>query len=136
MAYSTPSVTRFSGHSPNPDLYEVTISGTSIGPSTEVEISGIPKTGKVLSIKTFTSTAGGGAATTQPIIGTLTNPAGGTQAVFRAASTGAIGTVIQAIPTNGYMPYYSSTGSLFYRGATDAGTCSENVVIYISAGWE
>lgn len=136
MAYSTATITRTAGTPPNADMYEISISGTSIGPADELEISNLPKVGRIMMVKSFTSAAGGGAATTRPLIGTAANPLGGTQAVFQASAATSIGTPIIGTPDNGATPYYSSTGKLFYRTQTDAGTCTESAVIYVLAGWE
>jgi hypothetical protein len=135
MAYTTPSVTRVPGDTRSRDMYVITFSGTSLAPATEVEITGLPLAGRVLFMKAFGSAAGGGAATSQPVLGTLTNPLGGTQAVLRAGSATAIGTPVIQAGDNGATPYYSSTGSLFYRSSVDTGTFSDDVVIYVMDGW-
>ncbi len=136
MAYSPATTTRVSGVAPNADMYEISISGTSIGPADELEISNLPNVGRIVMVKSLTSTAGGGAATSRPAIGTATNPLGGTQGVFQASAATAIGTLIMGTPDNGAVPYYSSTGKLFYRTQTNTGTCTESAVIYVLAGWE
>lgn len=136
MAYTTPTVTHLPGDTRSRDMYVVTFSGTSLAPATEVEITGLPKAGRVMTLKAIASAAGGGASTTQPLLGTLTNPGGGTQITLRVASATAIGQPINTAADNGALPYYSAGGSLFYRSAVDSGTCSDSVVIYIMDGWE
>ena len=134
MAYTTPSVTRIAGNTRSRDMYVVTFTGTSIAPATEVEIEGVPLTGRVLFLKAVGSAAGGGAATSQPVLGTLTNPIAGTQAVLRASAATTIGQPVLVEGNNGATPYYSSTGSLFYRSVVDTGTFSDSVVLYIMDG--
>jgi hypothetical protein len=90
----------------------------------------------VMTLKAFASTAAGGAATTQPLLGTLTNPGAGNQAIMRVTSAVAIGQIVNQAADNGALPYYSVGGSLFYRTSPDTGTCSDDVVIYVMDGWE
>ncbi len=134
MAYSAPVVTRIPGAGLSRDMYVVTISGTSLAPADEIAIEGLPKTGRLLGIKSLGSAAGGGAANASATLGTSTNPAAGVDLIFKASAT-SIGTLLNSYPAGGSIPYYSSGGYLFYRGTVDTGTFSESVVIYFMEGW-
>jgi hypothetical protein len=130
MAYGTVTVTRDTLRGRT--CYVVTFSGTALAAATEATISGLPTRGRIYRVLSDL-TPGAASTTVDPIIGNATAPANNS-IMWEATTAADPFSEFPAVP----VPYYSSTGILYYRdrpngGGTDSATL---VVIYILPDWE
>lgn len=107
--------------------YEVSFSETNISVSTEVQIVGLPKMGRIMRAK-FEKT-GGSATQLNPIVGTATDP-GGVTRVYEYDVDEDVSTDIDVQPgVNGAL--FNCTGVLYHRTVPDTGSDTDTNVYYL-----
>lgn len=128
MAYAQSAVTI---DRPSDGLdYAVTYTETETAAASEATIAGVPKFGRIMSVKA-TLTAGSG-ATIAPEIGSAASWTDSTQGEVLSGPTAAA-----HIHETQVVPYYSSTGALYVRSTPDSATDNAvSVEILIREGWE
>ena len=110
--------------------YAVTYTETGVAAASEATIAGVPKFGRIMSVKA-TLTSGTG-TTIAPEIGDTASWTDSTQAEILSGPTAAA-----HIHETQVVRYYSSTGTLYVRSTPDSATDNAvSVEILIREGWE
>ncbi len=129
MAYSGSFTTQTVGRDGEVLIIITETGGTTTG---ELEITGLPKTGRIF--RQVGGKTSGAAATVDPVLGTLTNPAALPETTTVSNDTAAA--TVDNLQAGG-VPYYTATGSLFHRSVYDSGTNNAGTFHYfLKPGWD